>query len=108
MNATLIVELNPQRALPQDQAERIAWFEKFGILPDQAEVRVTADLRDWAAAGFSIQEDGTPYSINTCLGKGPLVDGILAIIRRTGKVPETLEGAEVKEILDRMTATKAA
>jgi hypothetical protein len=107
METTLVVHIKPRKALPVNQAERIAWFEMFDLLPEKAEVQVTADMRDWAAAGFTIQEDGTPYDIVTELGHGPLVDAIIDLIHQTGRVPGRLDGAEVKTILGRMAKARA-
>lgn len=60
-NAAFVVTLYPSDYVPSDQAARVAWLERHGVPPREAQCSVTAPLADFLRVGVDIDVDGTVY-----------------------------------------------
>ncbi len=98
MDATIVVHVQPREAVP-DGAERVAWLERYGVPPAQAEVSVTLPLAEWARLRAPIQEDGT-------IDVGPGYRGWLSSTGSDGEQHHVIRGLR-REILRQIRETGA-
>jgi hypothetical protein len=97
MDATIQIKICPRDAVPTEG--RVEWLEAHGVPPQTAIVSVTAPLATWARIA-SIQSDGTVGRSSTWNFnyEGRLTDIVLARIRATGIVAETLSASDVEAV----------
>ena len=95
MNAKYEIEIRPDEFLPTNNAERVEWFQKFGIPAPISRVVVEAPLKAWAEAGAEVGVDGAvrvpTYSDGNIYSR--LVKAICKQARETGIVSEQPEAA---------------
>jgi hypothetical protein len=97
MEATVTITILSENYVPSDQAERIAFLERFGVMPRHHSVVVTAPLELWGRAhGFSVNSDGTIWRHDGSPRMGePTFAGTverfaLRHLEDTGKLPDRL------------------
>lgn len=86
MDATIKMQLSPRNAVPEKG--RVEWLERFGVLPQQAEVAITAPLRAWRNAGAEVKTNGTLYTDHIL--DGALTKAVYQLIVESGQVPAEL------------------
>ena len=105
MNATVKITINPRDAVPTEG--RVAWLDRHGVLPESAEISVTAPLATWARVA-GVEADGTVRCHRYDSLYGQLSRTALAIVSATGSVPEELGAGALELIAVKREAEEAS
>lgn len=109
MQATVEVKVRPRDAVPVG-AERVAWLEAHGVLPDHATVRATAPLALWSQV-VAVGDDGSVH-LEAFGGDREVRDALTQVVLdrvcASGRVPESLPDADVERVLEEVRAARAA
>ena len=113
MESSYIIKYDPQSAVPSDPAQRVAWLDRFGVLPTDAALTIVLPLRDWLRMGVAPNsagkiEDSWPNRESLRDARYAVQAAAVAIVAETGQIVTELPATVLASVVASLEAAIAA